>query len=1173
MLSPFSLCVQYDRGDAVSNTNTAYGAAQINDSFGIQDMSHRAQRIAARGDNTIESEKAIPNALGHLLYMSKHLRNCADESSDKACFYGWLGVMMIVGLSQLRGYKLTLHELDFSQARTKVELAYKNGFLQQKLLDSNNLKLYCLCKDDRPIALLDQAMMLCPFMYIDPDVMKDIPWYVPESSEERRIAFWKDPNELRDEKRGALRDNERRVLLWWFQQMFDFKGGSQTAPRGLTSAGEKAVQLLSNSASAHFTAPSDTASTRLPFSSNLPEARYPFAEHLFTVPNFSLTMPTAENIFSDVLLLVPGGKVGDPLIEGETEPRVVLEFSGKKYTYGIFLPFREWFAQFLVEHKNSVRITHFELMADEFEKNGTIHVLLEASVDGSNWNSSWTYRGSEQIYCCDSFFTNTLWPNFCAEDAGGNNPWNRYYVTLCEPTDRANYRHILQDYGKQNNNTIRMLDVQQSLFLWQNKAPASSICVEQSEDNSDKWQEGEPLTKHWHWKHTIYTRYPEYVSFALRQDIPVAREVGCLHLEPPRAVRVTNKEAVFAIDFGASNTICLAQIDGTEPKNNVTLHDGSDVRSLIRFCRCLGAPNEGADDETALDAKMFSDYYWYGPQTIGSQIRTIAQLYKYVKGAEPHDLRAPDNGRMIPTNADVVNHFINNAAKDDMLYSNIKLFGGENERNKRAAQLFLLHLELQCLLYALKEGANSARFIFSYPDDLCRSWLENIWRDNLNQLRGMKIISILQDDPITYQECMAAAVYINNSTQKPSGDVGYAIVDIGGGTTDISLWRKVASTPMNTAEVFVEPQSKGLAKRVSKAATQPSNDNSNALHLLQKGSVRYAGNKILAESVYLTCKTVTEQEFRSLWNLPAGQNKEWNQQNVNFEELYHTLHALRPMPDNAQQDEVAKIDAQKALIVNTFVDNFGFNPNINWDGNPSDRAVKQLRTLVRVKMLGLVYILSQYMRAVDAIAFTAEDTLSHYTIQLIGGGSRIMKLCGQEFCNQFMEMLLILDHGFDEEETRGRINIRPPFDLIKQEVAKGMLCGGEAESDGGKKQVRVDKNLCSVESNAKISDHSFVSRIMESYNQFVEYLAEDADDHGRYAEFGIYDRLGGEERPVYEILSAQRNGKSTANQQKIYNKFSPNFITLKETHLPVRVMPAAVAIYTINDMLTNELDR
>ena len=39
MISSFALCVQYDKNNAVSNTTNPFGAAQINDSFGLKDMS------------------------------------------------------------------------------------------------------------------------------------------------------------------------------------------------------------------------------------------------------------------------------------------------------------------------------------------------------------------------------------------------------------------------------------------------------------------------------------------------------------------------------------------------------------------------------------------------------------------------------------------------------------------------------------------------------------------------------------------------------------------------------------------------------------------------------------------------------------------------------------------------------------------------------------------------------------------------------------------------------------------------------------------------------------------------------------------------------------------------------------------------------------------------------
>lgn len=1174
MISSFALCVQYDKNNAVSNTTNPFGAAQINDSFGLKDMSNRALEKAILDDNTFESEKAIPDSLGHLLYMNHQIRNCRADNANAACFNAWLGTMLIIGLAHLRGYNLSLEELDFSKAKTKVELSYKESLMQHDYIQQDFQKLYCICKDGQPIALVEKNLMVCPFLYIDPNVMKDVPWYIPEDSTQRKLASWMNLNDadfLSGAKHGALRDSERRVLLWWFAQQFDFNGGLQSAPRGLNDAAQKAMELL------QLNGVSAPAATKCSLLQNvqLPDERYPFTARLFSVPDFSISMPSAAEIFSDVLLLVPGGKVGDSLVKGGQTPSVELIFDGKIYQYGTFIPFREKFAKFLNVHKNSIEITRFEMTAPDFAVTGAINVSLEAMIDGSAWHTNWTYRGSEQIYSCDSFFTSTLWPNFCA--AEGSAPWNRYYITLCEPTDVSNYRYILRDYEKQDNTKITKLNVQKSLFVWKGNQVAPSIQIEQSEDNSETRRENEPLTKHWHWKHTVYESFPEYVNFALRQDTPVNREVGCLHLTPPKSIGIADvmdKAATFAIDFGTSNTICLAQIGSNQPEK-ICLHDASDVRPLVRFYRHLGnGVEEGEDDKFKMDEKMFGDYYWFGPKTLDSQIRTITQLYKYIKTPGSDELRVPENGRMIPTDANVIDHFIKNAAKDDVLYSNIKLCDNTDERNRRAAKAFLLHLELQCMLYAMKKGAKSIRFMFSYPDEQCRSWLNPMWTENLNQLKEFNLLPVKQDAPITYQECMAAAVFINGSRQRPSEEVGYTIIDIGGGTTDISLWRAMdADNDSGRYGGEAPRQRRGFAEQVTSNSVQPIA--TNTLHLLQKGSIRYAGNKILADSVYLTCKTVPEDCFRGLWNLPKNDTPEGEEKNRSFSGLYEALRSMSRLPENAQQSELAQNAEKRALIVNTFIDNFGFNSTIDWNEKTPNRAVKQLRSLLRVKILGLFYIISQYMREVKAIAFTDEDAFSHYMIQLAGGGSQILNLCGKEFLD-ILAALLLCNNGF-EANLKNRVDIQIPNENKKMEVVLGMLNGGEMESDSGGKRAHVDRDLVCVENTARLGDKKFSSQIEQSYHEFVyNYLYEVLSNRGEYEVFGIYHSGNTTEMSAYSLLidKEEENGKTldSVNKQKIYDKFSPNFLALRETHLPEAILPAVVAVYTVDDMLESELD-
>ena len=164
MISSFALCVQYDKNNAVSNTTNPFGAAQINDSFGLKDMSNRALEKAILDDNTFESEKAIPDSLGHLLYMNHQIRNCRADNANAACFNAWFGTMLIIGLAHLRGYNLSLEELDFSKAKTKVELSYKESLMQHDYIQQDFQKLYCICKDGQPIALVEKNLMVCPFL-------------------------------------------------------------------------------------------------------------------------------------------------------------------------------------------------------------------------------------------------------------------------------------------------------------------------------------------------------------------------------------------------------------------------------------------------------------------------------------------------------------------------------------------------------------------------------------------------------------------------------------------------------------------------------------------------------------------------------------------------------------------------------------------------------------------------------------------------------------------------------------------------------------------------------------------------------------------------------------------------------------------------------------------------
>lgn len=107
---------------------------------------------------------------------------------------------------------------------------------------------------------------------------------------------------------------------------------------------------------------------------------------------------------------------------------------------------------------------------------------------------------------------------------------------------------------------------------------------------------------------------------------------------------------------------------------------------------------------------------------------------------------------------------------------------------------FLYQFALMATLEAVRSGATSIQFHYSYPtafNPVQKQWIIQAWPEILTRLRSALPANCELPPAIAKTESVAAAQYFSriDYDDRALTDVGSLVIDVGGGTSDISVWK------------------------------------------------------------------------------------------------------------------------------------------------------------------------------------------------------------------------------------------------------------------------------------------------------------------------------------------------------------------------------------------------
>lgn len=253
-------------------------------------------------------------------------------------------------------------------------------------------------------------------------------------------------------------------------------------------------------------------------------------------------------------------------------------------------------------------------------------------------------------------------------------------------------------------------------------------------------------------------------------------EIGLILLAKPDKLQLQiNNNCKLGIDFGTTNTVAY-----------MSMHDKAE---MIRFMNRLYQVTDYNDAYSK--AELRRHFFTISEQPNGDAI-SIRTLFNPNIGEFTGDLNQP----IFPG---VVYYLdgIDNIRLDENFTNLIqgKEMKWDSAQGIDYMKYFILHMGLQCMAEAVANGATKIEWYYSYPEAFNEeqiSRLHRIWDNTVETFK--KICPTLVSDTLVDKSESTSMATFFQSEMGGTYNRGMACFDIGGGSTDIAIWRGVGST-------------------------------------------------------------------------------------------------------------------------------------------------------------------------------------------------------------------------------------------------------------------------------------------------------------------------------------------------------------------------------------------
>lgn len=949
-------------------------------------------------------DHAIPSPVAHIKHFKQKL-----ENGDADAVNEWRGMLAVIALQKLKGYNITIEDIplypdpvtgkptdlgsvffDELIANGNITgyhyLTLPNGNFQldqagNKIPNCKTLSVFC--KDGIPFAMFMPSMLICPFKSYPIDLFSGLPWYNATN------RFDGDPT--RDPK-GS-----------WTPVMNAITSGPQ-----LSVTAQKLYFWITNIANQHLYpqilayqqyispngAPASNAANN-PVSCNYGNVGACVYSELKDICPLPTGAP--QHIFSDkVLFIIPSNTTVDNVDRGSFTPKKSVFFN-TNHVY-VVPPIHS-------DVVNCIRGGHATLTNPATLTNNA------AAPANPVWTFTRPNNGNGNKYICsfslyfptgevldytkefsdtEIAWTNCLpyismWPNVNFSD----DSWHEHYIAIYAVdgggaqidnaygslTSSQNTKQLL---GKRSSNNNTAPEISISLVPKANGATVDEYAVTSAFDPQRRNPEIKLLSS---------TSQPFALEFSY-VDHGHSHTLGGWILDRGNTAITPNpgRRCCVAMDFGTTSTNVYWK-DAAAPG---IAHSISTAGKYL--CDIYNPFDDGAAGNPST-RDFIQNYYLFSSSSNSlGKIFTYGQNFTTTKNnIQLGGTVSNASGRMVVVDDRFIR--MGQVGSKSGIYNSLKMRGLVNDPDRDAAtDNFICNVLTYAILEAKAYGASAIDLRISYPS-------QNFGAAAISSIQRIgNDLSVKSNMQITISgatEASAAGEYFANAlspAQRPLPSQGYAIIDIGGGTTDFSFWK---SDP---------------------------NGATNAARLRAEHSFGYAGNYLVERSIIQGIQG--NNAFTQMWSCQPNSVEAYAIQQ------YNGITIRGPIGTPISQT-IADDFYQKSSTIDFLLEKCAVNTGVLLQAQYS-----KFLSAVRMKYYSLFYLIANYIKVQVAKGNIAISP-NNFRICLAGCGSKGMSFARIDPAINFDNNLC--------EIFKGVLNLyTTPFDIVdpqsndKEEVVIGL---------------------------------------------------------------------------------------------------------------------------------------
>lgn len=1014
--------------------------------------------------------------------------------------YPWLGMMAAVLLKGIHGLHITLEPMNLWMSNNKLgeivgELLHERWGAwnakqnrNQKEADADVMRLCYLTIGGKAFAILNPKIGICPLREPEYDFAGTIPWC--------RDGVWENPLDVWDKKAPqGLPSTESQMLfdfLWSFSQN-PVHEGKDDDDKDLRNLAELLMTYIRNYK------PYNTPMEFKGFEPEMDKGFNddPNWEE-FDVRLKELMFKTAKQehmprtYFAPKLLLFPMTKKQytetvrnyehTPAALADQRPRLVNDgdINGKKDT-DVLLCYLPPLTKEAVDYfgNYSQMQTTLSLKPEIGKSQAGIGIVtctftLDFTLPSGSWITkeriyTWNCMDNKSMELKEIVYADappyiSLWPNVSygkeqaqpqdgagdtheAESGNAADPtyWSLYYIakfyagSICEdPMIVLNRCFGLEDESQQLK-TLYCINPMSSaeILLRLNDAylPDGETVKERI------YSKGTQQNRNRRQKEWLLYRSPKRPE---QLEILVGTQLcGILQIPHcPKKTIIAGSRGKIGLDFGTTSSMCYFRPNSEQPQYSVRPAEAY-LKDIIPFAsRLLN------DKEIAYEESANARFQWVertGDITSLKKINTSMQANDVL----PKPERAPiDNvyypfyfARHLQLDGYVWNELQEcDGISQKGVYVNLKFSTSGGAMMKNVRKTFFAYILTLAALEARENGVDKLTLYTSYPNHTAYGHLSEALDHTLPTVNEQFFGDIFEGGGVQYRKETTAAINyfrkIYPTGKAVSSRNGLVIVDIGGGTTDISVVKSDVGEN-GKDDVLLPP------------ATE---------------SIRFAGDVLIRESLIYALTTVDNaavgNRLVSIFNGNESPDAEGVKKLFSkaYQKRMESVDAKPPFGDKAREDHYDAL----AEIIESLLREPGFKPEYKKvtgmkslscpDESTEFMAIRCFSEVVKLRYLLLFYMIARHMKNSKKLCDYRQ--FSEVNVCLAGYGSRGLGFCtgseignakeakadkGSPFIGLVQELMeSVLNEG-EEEKDHKKVSILLPTAPEKEEVVFGLL--------------------------------------------------------------------------------------------------------------------------------------